>query len=278
MKKYFVMGDVHGFYNEMRSALSGKGFDENNAEHILIVCGDLFDRGSQAVELYNWLKDFPKDRFIYIRGNHEELLTECLREIGDGKIVGSYHFSNKTVNTISQFCGVPENEFLKFNRTKEFNNSVIEKMQPIVDWINSRAVDYAEIGNYIFVHGWIPCEVTVDHHIHYITNYKFDEHWKDAEELDPKQYSMRWHFARWTNGMDAWNKGVRIPNKTIVCGHYHCSWGWSNIRQKRKEFPAKNRKDWETSFEPFIDEGIIALDACTAYTGFCNCVVLEINI
>ena len=51
--------------------------------------------------------------------------------------------------------------------------------------------------------------------------------------------------------------------------------GHSHLNQDRKEFPAKNRVDWERSFEPFVDDGIIALDACTAYTEFCNCVVLE---
>ena len=82
--------------------------------------------------------------------------------------------------------------------------------------------------------------------------------------------------ARWLNGMDMWrNPANRVDGKTIVCGHWHCSWGWSHIRQERKEWPQKNRKDWLLSFEPFIDNGIAAIDACTAYTGNVNCIVVE---
>jgi hypothetical protein len=76
--------------------------------------------------------------------------------------------------------------------------------------------------------------------------------------------------------MHAWARGAKLPGKTIVCGHFHSSWGHSHLHLDRKEFPQKNRVDWQKSFEPFVDEGIIAIDACTPYTGFCNCLVLDV--
>ena len=76
--------------------------------------------------------------------------------------------------------------------------------------------------------------------------------------------------------MDCWkNPKYRIPNKTVICGHWHCSWGWSVLRQQRKEFPPMNRTNWQESFEPFIDDGIMAIDACTAYTKLMNIIVVE---
>lgn len=63
-------------------------------------------------------------------------------------------------------------------------------------------------------------------------------------------------------------------SKTIVCGHWNCSWGWSHILQKRKEFPNNSRKEWEKSFEPYIEQGIIAFDACTDYSGIINVISL----
>ena len=36
MKKYFVFGDVHSFYDELMAALSEKGFDINNPNHLVI--------------------------------------------------------------------------------------------------------------------------------------------------------------------------------------------------------------------------------------------------
>ena len=44
------------------------GFDLNNEEHILIICGDLFDRGSESSKLYEFIKSLQKERRILIRG------------------------------------------------------------------------------------------------------------------------------------------------------------------------------------------------------------------
>lgn len=41
--KYFIVSDVHGFYNELQSALKIVGFDSNNKDHIFIFTGDLVD-------------------------------------------------------------------------------------------------------------------------------------------------------------------------------------------------------------------------------------------
>ena len=49
--RYYVVSDVHSFYDELISALTEKGFFEDNEPHKLIVCVDLFDRGSQSKQL-----------------------------------------------------------------------------------------------------------------------------------------------------------------------------------------------------------------------------------
>ena len=45
MKKYFITSDVHSFYDELKMALSKKGFQDDNPDHILVVphgilCGE----------------------------------------------------------------------------------------------------------------------------------------------------------------------------------------------------------------------------------------------
>jgi hypothetical protein len=62
-----------------------------------------------------------------------------------------------------------------------------------------------------------------------------------------------------------------------VFGHFHTSYYWSHIKQERKEFPQKNRKEWWKSFEPVILDSIIGIDGCTAYSGIVNCVVFDEN-
>ena len=58
MAKFFVTSDVHGFFDIFHKSLLDKGFEIDNPEHHLIVCGDLFDRGDQVVELFEFVKFF----------------------------------------------------------------------------------------------------------------------------------------------------------------------------------------------------------------------------
>ena len=79
MKKYFISSDIHSFLYVMEKELKKKGFDERNPEHILIICGDLFDRGKETVKCLNFVcKMLKQDRVICIGGNHEDLLMELL--------------------------------------------------------------------------------------------------------------------------------------------------------------------------------------------------------
>jgi serine/threonine protein phosphatase 1 len=240
----------------MMAALEKNGFDINNPDHHIVICGDLFDRGPDAVKCFEFVKKMADaDRLMYIYGNHEELLQECVEEICIKRGVSPHHISNGTLDTLVQFTGMSKYDLCAgWIDTKDF----CEKINPILEFIYDQSVDCGVFGDYIFVHGWIPCDPHTG---------KVEENWNTPD--------ADWSAARWINGMSAWHKGARIQGKTIVCGHWNTSWGHSHLRQDRKEFPAKNRVDWEKSFVPFIDEGIIALDACTAYTGFCNCVVLE---
>ena len=104
MSKYFVSSDIHSAYTPWMKALNEAGFDKNNPDHKIIVCGDLFDRMNETVQVYNFAKEMDEQgRFIYITGNHEWLLKECVNEIRQGFVPERHHFSNGTVKTICQF-------------------------------------------------------------------------------------------------------------------------------------------------------------------------------
>ena len=251
MIKYFITSDTHGFFDVFYKALLDKGFEVDNPDHKLVLCGDLLDRGNQTLELLDFVTGLG-DRFIYVRGNHEDLLFDCMAEIASGKVPSSHHFHNGTVKTMCQWCG--QSEWIVYDPT--WRDKIYTMMQPILDWIDEKCVDYFEVGDYVFVHGWVPC-------------YQGLDDFRNATKED-------WKRARWDNGMEMWRyPKCRVDGKTVVCGHWHCSWGWSHIKQERKEFPHTNRVDWEKSFEPFVEDGIIAIDACTAYSGLCNVIVIE---
>jgi serine/threonine protein phosphatase 1 len=254
--KFFVLSDVHSFYDAMMEALHKNGFDMGNPDHHVIICGDLFDRGPDACKVLEFAKTLASaGRLQYVAGNHEDLLFDCIAEIGKGTGISGHHFDNGTVDTICQITGVNKYALtFQYSMTEEF----ITKLTELTDFIADNAVDFVEIDRYVFVHGWIPFT------------------WRYGQPNTSNWENGNWSEARWTNGMQAWWNGASLPDKTIVCGHYHSSWGHSHLNRDRKEFPPKNRKDWQKSFEPFIDKGIIALDACTAYSDFCNCLVVEI--
>ena len=86
--------------------------------------------------------------------------------------------------------------------------------------------------------------------------------WREASE-------EAWNCARWINGMAAARAGVIEEGKTIVCGHWHCSYGHSNFEGNGSEFGE------DADFSPCYGNGIIALDACTGHSGKVNVIVVE---
>ena len=250
MKKYFVVADVHSFYDEFMDALNKAGFDKANPDHILISCGDLMDRGPSPLNCLIFVNSLPKERKILVRGNHEDLLEECIAR----KECLYHDYHNGTVATIADLS------YMYYKAVDDiykaaFNNSEYKKYR-------ASLVDYAEVSDYIFVHGWIPCNRVGDESRN--STYSFEENWKDGD----------WYTARWYNGMEAWHQGVKIDGKTIVCGHWHCSYGNSKFHNDGVEWP----KDGQyANFDPFIDDGIIALDQCAAISKKVNCYTFEVE-
>lgn len=238
--KYFVSGDIHGFYDEWQNALKDKDFDLNNPEHKIILCGDLFDRGSQPKEIIDFVLKH-KDKVILIRGNHEDLMEQMIErnssDYGD--------LCNGTAQTIVDLY--PEWQISEFDLKKIAKKT---RLQEVLDM----CVDYYETTHYIFVHGWIPI----------IENcYLYDSNWRTARK-------ERWEKARWTNPVEMYRYEIYEPNKTIVCGHWHCSALWHE--QNPDEYGEFGDK---ANFETFITKNMIAIDACTAYSKKVNVLIIE---
>lgn len=272
MKRYFVFGDIHGFYTKFRQTLKKSGFDQNNPEHILLSLGDEFDRGTEAKKLLNFLLKMKKlNRLIMIKGNHTSLMWECLAEINTyGRVISDNHYSNGTVGTIAQLTN--DDEITKaLNLWYELTDSEIEKINKAMKKWQGLVRDnrmYLELGRYIFVHGWIPFDSADANMYHSRKTITYHEGWRDLPDFSPL-----WDSATWLGFPTAIKCNCFEPEKTIVCGHWHCSAYWGDIKRERKPFPEKNRKDWQKSFEPAITEEFIAIDACTAYSGLINILV-----
>lgn len=250
MKTYFISSDIHGFYTYWKDALKEAGFNEDNPEHILIILGDLFDRGYENLKVLNFCKDMLlKDRIILIRGNHEDLLMDLVD--GRREISRAVDSRNGTTGTIAEFCGV-DPCYIEILFDAEYNNFKKKIDSTGLQDVVNNMKDYYEGNHYIFVHGWIPsCEKN--------DKPTYDPSWRNATENE-------WKLARWDNGMAMAENGVIEPNKTIVCGHWHCSWGNKKLNPELEEYPDLKVPGWEKSFVPYQNKGIIAVDTCTVYT------------
>jgi hypothetical protein len=263
MPKFFVSSDVHSAYTPWMEALNEAGFDIDNPDHKIIVCGDLFDRLDESLQVYDFVKDMlEKDKLIYVLGNHESLMEECITRTYPAR----HDWSNGTAKSIIDLAPHAENFY-------DACAVVHEKMKPLLN----KAVNYFETKNYIFVHGWIPLICKDNLPVYYTCNrwFKFNPEWRTAH------YS-EWEQARWLNGMDMARNGFTEPGKTVVCGHWHCSYG--HYMQAMRDAVAAGNSAFDVDidefgetaiWEPYYGNGIIAIDRCTAHTGEVNVLALE---
>lgn len=238
--KYFVSADIHGFFNEWQKALKEKGFDLNNPNHKIIICGDLFDRGRQPKEIIDYILAH-KDKIILVRGNHEDLLEDMIRE-NYSSCVDEKNGTKQTIDDLRRILNLND-KYSMLEVSQKAN------LQYVVD----KCVNYYETEHYIFVHAFIPLS----------DDWEYDKYWRYAS-------ANRWKEARWINPVVLYKKNVYDPEKTIVCGHWHCSALWHEVDpNKYDEFGPK------ANFEPFISEHMIAIDACTSYSKKVNVVIIE---
>lgn len=257
----FACSDIHSAYTSWMEALNAAGFDENNPKHKIVVCGDLFDRMDESLQVYDFVKNMlEKNKLIYIKGNHESLMEDCITRGYPAR----HDWSNGTAKSIIDLAPHAENFY-------DACAVVHEKMKPLLD----KAVNYFETKNrYIFCHGWIPVTCKDDLPLYYKHNRKFEFNpdWRHAH------YS-EWEQARWLNGMDMARKGFIEPGKTIICGHWHCSYG--HYMQALKDAIVNETEITVEEFgdtaiwDPYYDDGIIAIDKCVAYTNEINVLRLE---
>lgn len=239
-KKYFVVSDVHSFYRSLRASLAKADFKLDNEDHVLIVLGDIFDRGDEPLEVYEFLKSIPDDRLILVRGNHERLYLDLL-----DKSYPEYHdFANGTVET---FCHIAK-EDTKYLETVEYGDldslkitespkafwgrvrSKVRKSE-VTKWLkSSRWKNYYELDKFVFVHSFIPAELKPEFRNGVFLQiprsmlrseyFQHREDWREATDFE-------WGEATWGCPYRLFAAGcfdrAKENGKTLVCGHWRTS-------------------------------------------------------
>lgn len=279
---YFVISDIHSHYTLMRKALRKAGFDKRNKNHILIVCGDILDRGRESKEVIDYLMSIPRKRRVLIRGNHESLFLELLKK----EWPDQWDFSNGTVRSFCNLAGVdeevlstsyyfhknPDADFAEIVHKKRMKwlqiRSIVEALKLDEWFMSDEWCNYYELDKYIFVHSFIPLG---DHSTlpkHYLRghSYYFDPNWRQSSQQE-------WWDAMWGCPWQLIIQGLNQTDKAIVCGHWHAS----DFHENLAEDPIlqEDGVDPRNENEIYFGTDIIAIDACTAYSGFCNVLVIK---
>ncbi len=203
-KKIFAVSDIHGCATQLKNALNDAGFEKNSDEHLLVVLGDLFDRGIESREVLTFLSGIRNK--VLVRGNHEDILYAS---ITSGRVT-DHQCINGTDITICEFFpryhggGILDIFESTGRKSAEMLIRHIENMQ-----------DYFESENYIFVHGFLP---------------------EDAEYSDFRYANRtKWAAARWIRWYKKY-KHISIPDgKTLVVGHSSACYG-SIFDASREEY------------------------------------------
>ena len=264
--KYYVISDTHGFYDETTDALTKAGWYSDSTPHKLVICGDLMDRGGQALEMQNFVCDLlERDEVVLVKGNHEDLFEDLLdrfdyymQYVG---IANTVHYPNGTFDTALQLA------HCDFDFAYNFTSQTVRRLEKsaYVRKILPQMRDYFETEHYVFVHGWFPCTTRAEDYVCALNKYKYYDDWRQAS-------AEEWKAARWLHGMDCAVKyGATVPGKTTVCGHWHCSYGHAKLEGDRNGVEYGPTAD----YTPFYADGVIAIDACTAVSRVVNCVVIE---
>lgn len=281
--KLFVVSDVHGFYDEMRVCLREAGFSDEDDNNKLILLGDLFDRGSDSVKIYKYLKKMTEaGKAIVLHGNHEDFIIDFLK--GEDC---SFNFSHNGFNrTLDGFLGIPaswENfchfcttspdmaktiygnrvepllgDFfsipleVRFDVFQDYARHTIKKRyKDLLPWLESLPY-YYETDKYIFTHASIDGECEDWHN----PEYSSYEHWTP------------WQYLTWDDG-HFYEKEIKNTDKTVVVGHFHTD-GIREIYNLPKDDKNPNSILY-TNQKIFID-------TCTVLTKRVNVLVLEDNI
>lgn len=255
MKKIFAISDIHGHFKEMLEALNESGFDIDNENHLLIVCGDSFDRGCENVSVYKYLKHLTSiNRAIVLKGNHDNFLISFFEN--DQPYYNYFNYNNNGMcETIADFmeetrpfeiyCLLTRQEYSwdSWNKWVDITKKCVQKEYPeLIEWLKGLP-NYYETENYIFTHASLDLKC---------------DNWREPKKP--------WEELHFDNGN--FIKKLNNTLKTIVLGHFDTG----DLREMHHLGSVDDHSILKT------EDNKIFIDGCVVLTKKVNVLVLEDNL
>lgn len=257
--KYFICSDLHGEFNGLMEAIKTNGYDENNPEHKLVVAGDIFDRGSDSVKIYEYLKRLTdENKAIVLAGNHHPMFIGFLHKLNEhfnftrnGMWATVDDFLHQTrsweMYIISRYNDEEQKKMTDdewYDAWMEFTNISADEINAeypeLLGWLENLP-DYLELKNSIITHGMIDCN-GLDWHI-------------------PRR---GWDTCHWATPQDA----AFLKNTTgkhIYLGHIDSDTIRETLGLPKDNYSLFTRDEGDVTY----------LDSCTILTHRVNMVVIE---
>lgn len=230
--KYFIISDTHSFFKSVKEALDEAGYDKNNKEHTLVVLGDLFDRGDETVDLFNFITSIPESNRTLIKGNHEYILEDLLNK--DFPSVSD--FTNGTVHTVCSMVDTPTaKKFDKLDIYDFYLQSTgdmamwktirkSKKLKPYIDFLKSNEwKHYLELGPYILTHSFIPVKLSIKS-IYGLDLDGYKEHASYNKYWRKTSTDEEWLNSTWGCPYLEYQAGLfsdeEDEGKKLICGHW----------------------------------------------------------
>lgn len=158
--KAFVISDIHGMYKSFEEILMYW-----NEEDSLILLGDLIDRGEHSLQVVQKVmqlqQQFP-GKVIYLKGNHEDMLLQCL---ADSQNRSERYLNNGGIATIQSFI---QTDQVHVEQLEELLAVVRTNCEAELQFLESGLL-YYEFGNVLFTHAGFNSEL---------------ENWRETSDKD----------------------------------------------------------------------------------------------
>lgn len=248
-KKYFVFSDVHGQYDALLQSLMEAGYDINNPTHILVSCGDGFDRGNQSDQVYHLLSRRADN--ICIKGNHDEMLENAIVKGGKDTLTLFNCLHNGLDKTIAAFSMHRLSGMVTTDYIDDCIDIIKTRHPKLLSWIRNMPL-YYETDHYVFSHAGVDPDLMS---------------WRDT---DPD-------FMLWD--IEKSHREIPRSNKYFIIGHHHAfrvRRTLESLGAKIKPLPAEITAFGNTDeHAPVRHKNKIAIDPCSNYTGKVNVLVFE---
>lgn len=160
--RVYCIGDIHGQIDlliEIHDKILQDSTDYTG-EKLIIYLGDYIDRGQHSKEVVGFLLNKPLHgfKYIYLRGNHEQVLLDFLNL--DPKIATRWFTFGGQATVLSygvSITGIPIGDKLKQLQTNLASNIPTDHL-----FFFSKLIYYFEVGDYFFVHAGIKPKVKLN--------------------------------------------------------------------------------------------------------------------